>query len=123
VCPRCSSRVEELPSQCSVCKLTLVSSPHLARSYHHLFPVPPFLEGACSNGNGAGGLPTPKAVQCFSCQRRVAGGANVTSSDDETASVCETCKQSFCFSCDIYIHEKLHNCPGCENSTANTTAV
>ena len=33
---------QELPSQCNVCKLTLVSSPHLARSYHHLFPVPPF---------------------------------------------------------------------------------
>ena len=27
-----------------MCGLTLVSSPHLARSYHHLFPVPPFAE-------------------------------------------------------------------------------
>ena len=27
---------------CHVCSLTLVSSPHLARSYHHLFPVPAF---------------------------------------------------------------------------------
>ena len=27
-----------------MCGLTLVSSPHLARSYHHLFPVPPFEE-------------------------------------------------------------------------------
>lgn len=27
-----------------MCALTLVSSPHLARSYHHLFPVPPFTE-------------------------------------------------------------------------------
>lgn len=24
---------------CPICALTLVSSPHLARSYHHLFPV------------------------------------------------------------------------------------
>jgi len=29
---------------CHVCGLTLVSSPHLARSYHHLFPVQPFVE-------------------------------------------------------------------------------
>ena len=33
-CGRC-----ELPSQCKVCGLSLMSSSHLARSYHHLFPV------------------------------------------------------------------------------------
>lgn len=38
----CCPGAQELPSQCNVCKLTLVSSPHLARSYHHLFPVQPF---------------------------------------------------------------------------------
>lgn len=30
--------------QCHVCGLSLVASPHLARSYHHLFPVKPFAE-------------------------------------------------------------------------------
>lgn len=30
--------------RCHICGLTLVSSPHLARSYHHLFPVKPFQE-------------------------------------------------------------------------------
>jgi len=44
VCPRCEARVEELPAECHVCGLTLVASPHLARSYHHLFPVKPFQE-------------------------------------------------------------------------------
>ena len=43
-CPKCKARVVELPSQCHVCGLSLVSSPHLARSYHHLFPVKPFAE-------------------------------------------------------------------------------
>ena len=38
------SRVAELPGACHVCGLTLVSSPHLARSYHHLFPVRAFDE-------------------------------------------------------------------------------
>lgn len=44
ICPRCKSKVCELPSDCDVCGLTLVSSPHLARSYHHLFPVDNFEE-------------------------------------------------------------------------------
>jgi transcription initiation factor TFIIH subunit 2 len=34
----------DLPCSCHVCGLTLVSSPHLARSYHHLFPVKAFSE-------------------------------------------------------------------------------
>ena len=29
----------ELPVECRGCGLTLVSAPHLARSYHHLFPL------------------------------------------------------------------------------------
>lgn len=28
---------------------------------------------------------------------------------------CPKCKQYFCLDCDIYIHESLHNCPGCES--------
>jgi transcription initiation factor TFIIH subunit 2 len=30
-CPRCKARVCELPCECHVCRLTLISSPHLAR--------------------------------------------------------------------------------------------
>jgi transcription factor Ssl1 len=44
ICPRCKVNVCELPTECRTCGLTLVSSPHLARSYHHLFPVTPFDE-------------------------------------------------------------------------------
>jgi transcription initiation factor TFIIH subunit 2 len=39
VCPRCRARVCDVPTDCDVCGLMLVSAPHLARSYHHLFPV------------------------------------------------------------------------------------
>lgn len=38
------AQVCELPTECHVCRITLMSSPHLARSYHHLFPVPPYDE-------------------------------------------------------------------------------
>ena len=42
VCPRCASKVCDVPTDCDVCGLMIVSSPHLARSYHHLFPVKPY---------------------------------------------------------------------------------
>jgi len=46
VCPRCKAKASEIPSDCAVCGLKLVLAPHLARSFHHLFPVPPFVEVA-----------------------------------------------------------------------------
>lgn len=39
ICPRCSVKVCDVPTDCPVCGLTIVMSTHLARSYHHLFPV------------------------------------------------------------------------------------
>jgi transcription initiation factor TFIIH subunit 2 len=44
VCPRCKAKASELPCDCAVCGLKLVLAPHLARSFHHLFPVAPFQE-------------------------------------------------------------------------------
>lgn len=38
-CPRCATRVCSLPAECPSCSLTLILSTHLARSYHHLFPL------------------------------------------------------------------------------------
>ncbi|KAI8610594.1 Ssl1-like-domain-containing protein [Chytriomyces sp. MP71] len=43
-CPRCKTVVCDLPTDCPICSLTLVSSVLLARSYHHLFPVPVYKE-------------------------------------------------------------------------------
>lgn len=103
-CPRCKARLCELPTECRICGLTLVSSPHLARSYHHLFPITPFDDvspSALSNSND--GLPS----NCFGCQQ--------TFRDSGSCVVCPKCKQYFCIDCDIYIHDSLHNCPGCES--------
>ncbi|VDP84779.1 unnamed protein product [Echinostoma caproni] len=41
-CPRCRAAYCELPIECTVCGLTLVAAPHLARAYHHLFPLDNF---------------------------------------------------------------------------------
>lgn len=39
LCSRCNSKVCSLPASCPACGLTLILSTHLARSYHHLFPL------------------------------------------------------------------------------------
>lgn len=153
-CPRCKSRTQELPTKCHVCGLTLISSPHLARSYHHLFPVPPFEEvvqdslaaaaaeaaaaapgsssigwyepginsgaaaAAAAGSSTAGGGP----VYCYGCLKGLeagdgAGAAGIAAAGGQAASLvlrCGQCLQLFCFDCDAFIHESLHNCPGCE---------
>jgi transcription initiation factor TFIIH subunit 2 len=77
-----------------------VSSSHLARSYHHLFPVPRFIDLA------AGAVAT--ADQCRGCLRRL------EVKDERIMRLqCPKCKHVFCLDCDMYIHESLHNCPGC----------
>uniref|UniRef100_A0A1A7ZMS4 General transcription factor IIH subunit n=1 Tax=Nothobranchius furzeri TaxID=105023 RepID=A0A1A7ZMS4_NOTFU len=62
-CPQCHAKYTELPVECKVCGLTLVSAPHLARSFHHLFPLQAFLES-----------PTEKLLKnrfCQACQREL----------------------------------------------------
>lgn len=113
-CPRCKARVCELPLECRICGLTLVSSPHLARSYHHLFPVAPFNEVSHT-------LPIrlqqklPQA--CFGCQQSLL--SHGSKSNPHVS--CPNCSHHFCLDCDIYIHESLHNCPGCESRRQQAT--
>jgi len=90
-CPRCSTRVAALPADCPVCSLPLVSAPHLARSYHHLFPVPPYTE-------------VRTEAPCFGCGK-------APGPEDESYR-CPSGK-FFCADCDEFIHTSLHNCPGC----------
>ncbi|KAI5668123.1 hypothetical protein M9H77_17976 [Catharanthus roseus] len=111
-CPRCKARVCELPTECRICGLTLVSSPHLARSYHHLFPITPFDDVSLSYINNQ-----PK--DCFGCQQSLLNPGNIPG----PRAACPKCKQQFCLDCDIYIHESLHNCPGCESLRHSKSAI
>lgn len=107
-CPRCKARVCELPMECRICGLTLVSSPHLARSYHHLFPITPFDEVSFSRLTISGKrLPE----MCFGCMQNLRNPGTGSG----FCLTCPKCKKYFCLDCDIYIHESLHNCPGCES--------
>lgn len=65
ICPRCKARVCELPTECRICGLTLVSSPHLARSYHHLFPITAFDDVSSSL------LLKHHQKNCFGCQQNL----------------------------------------------------
>ncbi|KAK3738646.1 hypothetical protein QZH41_010836 [Actinostola sp. cb2023] len=109
-CPQCQSKYCDLPVECKVCSLTLVSAPHLARSYQHLFPFPQFEEIY---------LPvTTETSKCQACQI-ILKEKSSTFTDMYClgqVSSCPDCNQVFCLDCDAYIHESLHACPGCVGS-------
>jgi transcription initiation factor TFIIH subunit 2 len=126
-CPRCASRSAELPTQCHVCGLSLISSAQLARSYHHLFPVRPYEEvpaerlgalAGCSASEGARELwhegegGQGQGAYCFGCLRAL--GRREGGMQADMVLSCPQCRQLFCLECDTYVHESLHNCPGCE---------
>ncbi|CAK0742284.1 hypothetical protein CVIRNUC_001385 [Coccomyxa viridis] len=132
-CPRCRARVVELPCSCHICGLTLVSSPHLARSYHHLFPVRAFSEvpQAELEAVKAGAEATVVAKTssedggstCYGCLTELTVSGEDLTQDLGVVVRCGECKQLFCYDCDLYIHETLHNCPGCETMASHDQAA
>ncbi|KAI1179484.1 Ssl1-like-domain-containing protein [Nemania sp. FL0916] len=126
-CTRCGVRVCRLPAECPGCGLTLILSTHLARSYHHLFPLRNWAEVPWSEAK--------RSKSCYSCLslfpdvpgRNSSGGNAKTQDKPDRPTVkglsesgryaCEVCHNHFCIDCDVYTHEVLHNCPGCQSDT------
>lgn len=108
-CPQCQAKYCDLPIGCHVCGLTLVSAAHLARSFHHLFPVELFKELEASEDKS-------KSVKCFSCDKSL-------QAEQKDAAQCTLCRQVFCLDCDIFIHENLHFCPGCGVEAPKQTKI
>ena len=145
-CSRCSSKVCSLPTQCPACGLTLILSTHLARSYHHLFPLRNWQEVSWVRASGSG------QKSCFGCQtsfpERLASlrrqsipagqnhdrvfldtsrsqvhppipahtsNANKDGVSESGRYECKTCERFFCIDCDVFAHEIVHNCPGCQS--------
>ena len=105
-CPRCGSRSKELPCECHVCGLNLISAAHLARSYHHLFPPPTFVEVPAADN---------RVPACYGCGVGLPGaGGGGGEAEQSILLECPECTERFCFACDLFIHEELHTCPGCE---------
>lgn len=127
LCSRCDSKVCSLPAECPACGLTLILSTHLARSYHHLFPLKNYAEVPWSRAH--------LSKACFAClapfpvipeeereklrdrvvnrtqEREKKGGISVSG-----RYACETCGNHFCVDCDVFAHEVVHNCAGCQSS-------
>uniref|UniRef100_H0V698 General transcription factor IIH subunit 2 n=1 Tax=Cavia porcellus TaxID=10141 RepID=H0V698_CAVPO len=95
-CPQCSAKYGELPVECKICGLTLVSAPHLVWSYHHLFPLDAFQEIPLEEYKGE--------RFCYGCQGQL---------KDQHVYVCTVCQNVFCVDCDVFVHDSLHFCPGC----------
>jgi transcription initiation factor TFIIH subunit 2 len=148
VCPRCLTRTTDIPSQCSVCTLQLNSSSHIARSYHHLFPVQNFIEFSVRQtisspkqelvtdiairaklehyssdatdmklarenlGYDDKSLLAP-VVPCVADDAYCYGCLTSFSESTDISLRCPQCLRFFCVDCDLFIHDSLHNCPGC----------
>lgn len=103
ICPRCFARTTDIPAECVVCSLQLNSSPHIARSHHHLFPIGNFKEieeNAVSNDSN-----TRDNSRCFGCNEMLTANS--------LRLQCLGCACIYCIECDVFIHDSLHNCPGC----------
>ncbi|KAH6621029.1 putative transcription factor [Chaetomium sp. MPI-SDFR-AT-0129] len=155
-CTRCRAKVCRLPADCPVCGLTLVLSTHLARSYHHLFPLRGWVEvswaqaaahrlTACfaclapfpvvpasalsTDGKGKGnaataeGGSTERAAAAAGKGNTAAKGgavppeAKTTGVSESGRYACTVCGNHFCIDCDVFAHEMIHNCPGCQSDT------
>ncbi|RYO86577.1 hypothetical protein DL766_003428 [Monosporascus sp. MC13-8B] len=141
-CTRCGSRVCRLPSECPGCGLTLILSTHLARSYHHLFPLRNWVEVSWTEAR--------KSKACYAClapfpevpSSRGKGGKDKTRGKEKENGkpvapaplpvkglsesgryACEVCRNHFCIDCDLFAHEVLHNCPGCQSDTRGALAA
>ena len=101
LCPQCGAKYCDLPVECRGCSLTLVSAPHLARSYHHLFPMPSYTERDLGSA--------PRLHNCAGC------GRLFSDLKERTCYECPKCREVFCSNCDIFLHETLHSCPGCSS--------
>ncbi|KAI1298636.1 Ssl1-like-domain-containing protein [Xylaria venustula] len=124
-CTRCGTRVCRLPAECPGCGLTLILSTHLARSYHHLFPLRNWVDVPWSDAR--------RSKSCYSCLTpfpevpgRSGGHAKgqekpdrppVKGLSESGRYACEVCDNHFCIDCDLFAHEVLHNCPGCQSDT------
>jgi transcription initiation factor TFIIH subunit 2 len=140
-CPQCNGAHTELPTQCVICGIKLMSSVDLTRTYHHLFPPPAFTDatrvvatdagagaGAAGAGGGSAGLGVSSVVAshahgwppdgfCFGCGEKLPMAPGLADDASEecraTGFECPGCKCIFCTSCDDLVHTTLRTCPGC----------
>ncbi|KAF2741943.1 hypothetical protein M011DRAFT_497822 [Sporormia fimetaria CBS 119925] len=147
-CSRCAAKVCSLPVVCPCCGLTLSLSTHLARSYHHLFPLRNWTEVSWQRAREKGSqecagclapFPTPPLVTVNGEKDNAMEGVETNGvsvqapqdedeADEQRASEssryeCRSCQNHFCIDCDSYCHMVLHNCPGCLSGDAGARLI
>lgn len=123
ICPKCNSKLCDVPMDCVVCMLTVVASPHIARSYRHLFPVSNWTEVSPSSRSAN----LQNQSHCAGCDAPFPPISNTPTTDTHSPNKqlpprisqtgryeCPRCHLHFCLDCDVYVHESLGVCPGCE---------
>ncbi|OCT52407.1 TFIIH basal transcription factor complex p47 subunit [Cladophialophora carrionii] len=143
LCTRCNAKVCTLPSECPVCSLTLILSTHLARSYHHLFPLVNWIEVPWTKAH--------RSTACFACLRPFPAAPKTSQPSSSTHQSgppkaptsapsnpqpmipsattstsryeCPVCRRHFCIDCDLFAHEVVHNCPGCQSVRMQTSLM
>jgi transcription initiation factor TFIIH subunit 2 len=138
ICPRCKTKVCSLPQTCPACSLTLILSTHLARSYHHLFPLRNWVTVSWTRAKEMGSTqckgclrPFPPVPEDFEMDDQQNGGRaaekdaygavvapkdhSLDAASESSRYECENCHFHFCVDCDIFCHETLFNCPGCQS--------
>ena len=150
LCTRCNAKVCTLPSECPVCSLTLILSTHLARSYHHLFPLVNWVEVPWSKAHRSSACyaclkPFPSTPKTSQSSRSIQQTESRTLSADPRAPTsrgskppqpalppantstsryeCPVCRRHFCIDCDLFAHEVVHNCPGCQSVRLQTSLM
>jgi len=141
-CSRCSAKVCSLPVTCPSCQLTLLLSTHLARSYHHLFPLrnwsevswqrakeknskecvgclsmfpepPPAAEEPTDQNQSNGHNPRAKIDTPVGQRQQHEEDGEEQKASESARYECRVCESHFCIDCDMFCHMVLHNCPGC----------
>jgi transcription initiation factor TFIIH subunit 2 len=102
VCPQCQGFVCEIPTNCPVCKLTLVDKDMLTRVHRLLYSMPTYTV-IPAQVQTADMHPTEMAHICFGCDSYFTEGG----------AVCDACGEKFCYECDMFAHDSLKHCPGC----------
>ena len=130
-CSRCSAKVCSLPITCPACQLTLLLSTHLARSYHHLFPLRNWSTVSWARAREKGSKECVGCLSSFSKPPTIEKEPRGTETNSEMNDrrdgedveeqkasesgryECRACESHFCIDCDMFCHMVLHNCPGC----------
>ena len=74
-----------------------------------------WIQGGVEQRKGESGMGWQGLVSCYACLLDLEPIPLDDGAPGEVGVIvrCPDCHQLFCFDCDAFIHETLHNCPGC----------